>query len=622
MGLCLTSYAQTTPLETPKETEYPGIISTFEKLIQIDQNKYQKRYDALVKNGLVFNSTGTATNFELEPDFLNSVILHSDPGYLRLASTGKCRFYESILTDLLRSSEGKIRNILMTYADNGVVKSSTVNRKDFLSKIINQECPETQKNVAAFQIKTLDQTLKTLDFSIPSNEVQCKNTHINWLNNPKTPFLCQIHEYTKEARDGLGDIKDLPQRRAMAKIIESKLTLIQKDYIENLCKNLDNENAFCGEFLNVSFWNKIAGGYEPTSYIEDICNPILKSNKPSRAQYLSCLTRIKKENDLCLYPKGGNSGIRPQPNCDQISTALNHSSLKADYKDCPGQSDQMIATNMGRIVNYFSFGGIQIPEGPCSAVSALTTFNFNKSYENDESWQLEACYTDRLNEKEICKKAFIGSAENTPESYTRIVADILKATRGADNALTCQMEDSATYNPMLLKFKSGCYIIYKKEECFISQCKHKVIYNDREIKLVNLKGKVLFDYFPSSIQRERSSQSFLLTNDFKKKGKQLNSLNSMTTFLKKTGDRIIHGVGCAEDLLPTFFKTVAMNQCTPMPFVINGMVQENDKVVFVTRTAADNLEAPRLLSWSVIFSATKNYQGFQPLKLWTLYGLN
>ena len=233
MGACLFSYAQTSPLETPKETEYPGIISTFEKLIQIDTNKFQKRYDALVKNGMVFNSTETITNLELEPDFLNSVILHSTPGYLRLAGAGKCRFYESIMTDLLKSSEGKIKNVLMTYSENGVVKSSTVSRKDFLSKVINQECPETQKNIAAFQIKTLDQTFKSLDFTLPSNEVQCKNTHLLWLNNSKTPFLCQIHEYTKEAREGLGDIKDLVQRRAMAKIIESKLTLIQKDYIEN-----------------------------------------------------------------------------------------------------------------------------------------------------------------------------------------------------------------------------------------------------------------------------------------------------------------------------------------------------------------------------------------------------
>lgn len=621
MGSCLTSSAQTTPLQTPQQVDYPGIISTFEKLIQIDQNKYQKRYDVLVKNNLLFNSTGKGTNFELEPDFLNSVILNSDPGYLRLASTGKCRFYESIMTDLLRSSEGKIRNILMTYEDQGQIKSSIVSRKDFLTKVINQECPETQKNVAAFQIKTLDQTLKGLDFGIPSNEVQCKNIHINWLNNPKTPFLCQIHEYLKDARTGAGDIKDLQQRRAMAQIIESKLSLVQKDYIDNLCKNLDNEEAFCGEFLNVSFWNKIAGGYESTFYVEDVCDPLIKAEKPNRSQYLSCLARIKKESDLCLYPKGGNSGLRPRPNCDQISTALNHSSFKVDYKDCPGQSDQMIATNIGRIVNYFSFGGIANPKGPCSAVSSLTTLNFNKSYDNDESWQLEACYNDRLNEREVCKKTFIGGSDS-PESYTNVVADILKATRGADSTLTCEMIDSKQYNPLLLRFKSGCYIIYNKEECFISSCKHKVLYNDREISLISLKGKVLFDYFPSSIVKERTSQHYLLTHDFKKKGKALNTLNSMIAFLKKPGDRLIHGVGCAEDMLPSFFKTRVMNQCTPMPFIINGMIRENDNVIFVTRTAADNLEAPRLISWSTVYSSVKSYQSFQPLRLWSMYGLD
>jgi hypothetical protein len=97
---------------------------------------------------------------------------------------------------------------------------------------------------------------------------------------------------------------------------------------------------------------------------------------------------------------------------------------------------------------------------------------------------------------------------------------------------------------------------------------------------------------------------------------------SISSFFKKSKNGIIHGVGCAEDLLPSFFKSRAFNQCTPLPFIIDGMIKENDKTVFITRTAIDSLQAPRMVNWSLIFSAVKSYQRYHPLKLWTLYGLD
>lgn len=621
-GLCSFSFAQTAPLDTPKNTEYPGVIQTFEKLIQIDSDKYTKRVDALNRAGRVFSGSNTVTSLELEPDFLNSLILHSDPGYLRLASSDKCRFYETILTDLLRSSEGKIKNVLMTYVEKDQRQSAVISKKDFLAKVVNLECPETQKTISQFQIKTLEETLRGINFDIPSGLDQCRNIHVNWVNNPKTPFLCQIYEYVKEASAGGGDPKDLAQRRAVAKILENKQTLVQKDYIENLCTHLDDEEIFCEEFLNVSFWTKIAGGYEDKVYATDICAQMTNNANPSAPQYAACLARMKKEKDQCLYPAGRNSGLRPQPDCDQLSTALNFSSLKATYQDCPGNSDQMIATNMGRIITHFSQGNVSPSQGACSALSAGLTFQFNKNFDNDVNWRLEACYNDQINEREVCYKTFFGKYGNLPESYTNVVSNILQATRGAVNTTVCQMVDSADYNPLLLQYKSGCYIIYERDSCFISQCKHKVLYNDRTIDFITLKNRATLAYFPLNVRDERFSQQYLLTRDFKKSGKVMNNLSAITNYFKKSRSGIIHGVGCAEDLLPTFFKTQMLNQCTGMPFVINGVIKDKDKVVFVTRTAGDSVQAPRLISWSTIYSGVKSYQRQHPLKLWTMYALD
>lgn len=621
-GLCQFSLAQSTPLATPANTEYPGIIQTFEKLIKIDNDKFTLRKDALVKNGKMFQATDNVTSIDLNPDFLNSIILHSDPGYLRLAGTDKCRFYETILTDLVRSAEGKITNVLLNYVEKDTPQSAVMNRKDFLNRVVTKECPETQKMIASYQIKTLPDTLKKIDFEIPTGIDQCRNVHLNWLNNPNTAFLCQIHEYMKEARLGSGDPKDLEQRRAVARILDGKLSLIQKDYLNNLCNHLDDEDLFCEEFLNVSFWTRIAGGYKSRIYAEDICRGIYKTQGLSDPQYMECLARLKKEKDLCLYPAGRNSGLRPQPDCDLLSTALNLSAYNATFKDCPGNSGQMIMTNMGRIITHFNNGEAGQFEGSCSSHSAGITFNFNKTLDNDEVWDIETCYDSQSQGKEICSKTFLGKFANLPESYPLIVANILKRTRGADESVSCEMIDAADYNPLLLKYKVGCYIIYDREKCYQAQCQHRILYNDREINYIRFKGNGKLPYFPQTVRDERTSQHYLLTHDYKKTGRQLSSQAAMTGYFRRTKNGIVHGVGCAEDLLPTFFKAEALNQCSPLPFVLNGMIQENDKVIFVMRTAADSLQAPRLISWSMLFSAVKSYQRTHPIKTWTMYALD
>ena len=623
MGLCFSSFAQDLPLSAPTPVDYPGIIQTFEKLIQIDQGKFQNRSEYLLKNGKVFSDYGNIARIKIEDDFLNSVILHSDPGYIRLSAVDQCKFYETILTDLLKSAEGKIKTVLVNYTDKeGKSDSMLIPKKDFLSKVVLQECPNVQSMIDRYQIKNLDKTLKGINFEIPSGKESCENIHLSWLSNANTPYLCQIHEYMAEVRSGGGDAQDLAARKNVARILEKKFSALQKDYIGNLCTHLDDKDHFCEEFLNVSFWNKVASGSANRIYAEDICANLTGTAVVSDNQVKLCASRLKKENDLCLYPGGRSLGLVPQPECDILSLALNNSALRSDYKDCPSSSDQQAITNMGRILLNITREPLQPFGGQCSSIPTGITSDFNKRFDNDENWKLEACYEDKLSEKEVCYKTYFGSYGNQPEAYPRVVANILKLTRGASPNVNCQMVDSQDYNPLLLQYKSGCYIIYERNKCFLSQCKHKILYNDRTIDLIKIKNRMLVDYFPTSVKDERFSQHYLLTRDFKQNGRSLNNLSGINQFFKNSNKGIIHGIGCAEFILPSFFKLRSINQCTPLPFIIDGMIREGDKTVFTTRTAVDSLQAPRLISWSSIYSGVKSYQQLHPLKMWTMYGLD
>ncbi len=622
-GLCLSSsFAQTNPIQTPKATSYPGILEVFERLIQVDNTRFKKKTDLLTTTGKTLSDASTVSNLDLEPDFLNSLILHSDPGYLKLAGQGKCRFYDTLITDLLRTSEGRLKNVIVTYVTSkGARETSVLTKKDFLQKVVSIECPESMKMISAMSLKSLDATMKEVKFELPTGEDQCHSIHLSWLSNPKTPYLCQIHEYISEARTNSGDPSDLSQRKALARVLEQKINPINTEYLANICSHLDEEKLFCQDFLYVSFWNKIVNGQANRIYAEDICRKALKTQTISVPQLRECLARIKKESDICLYPLNATALV-PQMECDLLSTALNYSSFRSDYIDAPATSDQLGVTNMGRIILNVNKTPVRPFEGPPSVISAAETFIFNENFDNDEKWQVEACYDNMITNSEVCLQTVIGKYLGLRQSYTSVVEEILKRTRGADSKISCGMVSETEFNPLLLKFKSGCHIVYNPTYCQITRCPHKIFYNDRPITHIRLKSNLSLDYFPLNIPGERTSQHYLLSNDFRRNARNLSNLSSINAFFKKSRKGVIHGIGCAEELLPTFFKVRTMNQCSPLPFVIDGIIKQDDKTVMVMRTAIDSLQAPRLVSWSNIFSGVKSYQLLHPMRLWTMYGLD
>jgi hypothetical protein len=626
LGLCLSSplHSQTAPLQTPAQTAYPGILQSFEKLIEIDQQKFRRKLDQLTRAGRVFNNVAGVTSIDLDPDFMNSVILHSPAGYLRLASVDKCRFYDTVLADLLRSAEGRIQNLVITYLNrNGDRETALVPKRDLLARIVTQECPQSQNLINEFQVRNLDEVFRRTNFELPSGEQQCRNVHAAWLANPRTPYLCQIHEYLKDAGTGQGNPQDLAQRQAVARVVAQKLNPTQRDYLENLCQHLDDEQLFCDEFLNVSFWGKVANNFADKIFAEDICRRAERTAQLTDPQLKQCLVRMKRENDLCLYGQDGD-GLAPRMECDRLSLALNHSSLRSNYRDCAGASDQLGVTNLARILlSAISPRPVIKPfEGPCSVVSAGEAFAFNQRFDNDDKWRLEACFFDKILERDVCQQTFFGRYGDLPQSYSAVVADILRRSRGATQNERCEMVPTADYNPTLLRYKSGCFIVFDPAQCHISRCEHRIFYNDRPVDHIKLRNTVAFDYFASTVRDEKFSQHYLLAVDLKLKSSSVNTLSRISSFFQKTKKGVVHGVGCAEELLPSFFQARQMNHCTPVPFIIDGMVRQEDKTVFVTRTALDSLQAPRLVSWSNLFSAVTTYQRLQPLKLWTLYGLD
>ncbi len=107
----------------------------------------------------------------------------------------------------------------------------------------------------------------------------------------------------------------------------------------------------------------------------------------------------------------------------------------------------------------------------------------------------------------------------------------------------------------------------------------------------------------------------------KLQSRPIKNLTDLTFYLDKINGSIIHGVGCAEDLLPEYFSRFTLNACRPLPFIIDGHVMKNKTTFLVFRSAIEDIHTPRLISWANVFSAVSAYQQLQPLNIWTLNGL-
>lgn len=611
-------HAQNTPLAAPQEVKYPGIYESFETLVGVDQEKIQRKKNLLSKNPKSLSNVKDLTQIDIDVDFLNSVILNSKSSYLHLAARNRCSFYDSILTDLLQTSEGKVDRLFVVYQNKaGDTESGLVTRDDFINNVIFRECPDSKTLVGQFQIKTLDSTIKETNFGSIGGQEQCLSTHYAWEQDPKSPYYCQVYEVV-EAASRPGAVQ---QKVAVANIIRKKFTDDQFDFLTRFCRNADNSKKFCDESTKRSFWSKLSDLNQVSLYLKDICTNFLGKPNWSMAVARECLRKLRDDPSGCLYGNKIESGLAPHQNCQHMSLALNTSTLRSDYEDCPGRSDHQTVTNVARLIHHLDKSPTFDVVGSCSALSGGLFYNYNKLYDNEDIWNAALCYDDKPKNKEVCLPMMMGDYAQSPISLNKVMGELLYRTKGAPSNTTCKTATKAEYNPNLLSYKDGCFIVSNPQNCGLTQCDFNVYYNERPVTNFKIKNVLTLDYFPTSAITEKTSQVFTLGKPPGRKVVTINSLTQLKDYYKIYPGMILHGVGCAEDLLPSFFRKTSFNQCQPLPFILDGFVVSGDKITFSTRTALDDLQAPRLVSWGNIYSSLKSYQTYQPQRLWTLHAI-
>lgn len=596
-----------------QESNVPGIIESFERLLDLHKDQYQKNKSQIQSNLKMVSNLSNLENVKLDPQYVKSLILHSDDRFLKLAQRDECRFLSSIETNLLKTSEGNIDNILINYKNKeGATESSLMLKDDFFEQIYKKKCLNNREYSILFSETNAQKTIEGIKFTIPKTPAECSLIHEEWMNNPFTPYLCRIQQVFKK-----------PSLKKQAEFYSARIPLVNRIYLDNLCNSLSNPATFCSSYLKSDVWSKILNSEMPDYKMSYKCQQMYnKKDKLTPLEMKNCASKLATSTSFC--ETRGNQDFPanfPLQNCENISEALNKSKLVTNYHDCPGNIDNEGLTNIHRIVNHFDPRTIVSNKDNCAGEASYTSAKLYLDIKRESNWPLKICYMNQIERKEACTTYIPGSRDDEPLSENQVVGRILYQQKGASPKTTCRIVDSKTYNPLRSDFKAGCFIVYSAENCTTLLCEKKVIWEDKVQSDIRYIGVPTFDYFPTAYMNERYSFTSLLNEVKGTQTRMIRNLTDAKYFLDKVPTGIIHGIGCAEDLMPEQFQRTAINQCRPMPFILDGNVVKNGETLLVSRLAIDDIHTPRFLLWPNIFNAVSAYQDLHPLNTWTLYGI-
>lgn len=606
-----------------------GFYSNFERLIEIQESNYTKKMEKLAGEPSELNDLLDPDKADLDPDFISSMIFHTPSRYASLGGADRCGLYDLILSNLARGPEGELQNFIVRYqTKEGVLKTVATDRKRFFQKVAFKQCPNVEKFQQYFNIKNLPNTLKTINLEAPTSEKACAEVHKRFTLDPKTPYLCYLSEQIKSIptleaktrstpRSQYRKLQRVKRELKIAKVYEELLNPNSVDYLDSLCRNIESSKAFCDGFFNASFWRRVVNKEKPRQFLENSCQELIGKTELTDKNYSDCARKIEREPALCRFLGSDEGILTPKPDCESLSSTLNLSRLKADYNDCPGKTANAGVVNISRIINHFSKQ--DPPESEfCHASTTAVFANFTQEMTDGRFWNVSLCYEDKITNKEVCLPTVNGDLKESELSLPTVVEKILRKTTSFGADQKCGLVSAPNYRPELLDFKSGCFIIIDKDECFGTSCEYRILVDQREVDHIKPKSGTQFDYFPKDFANENFAQIKLLEQKFKLRSARVINVSSLKRALDENKNGLVHGVACAEDLFPEHFSKRSFNQCAPLPFIIDGYKTKRGLYSVSLRSAYDSIHAPRLVPWSHLFSALKDYQRLHPLNTWGL----
>ncbi len=590
----------------------PGVIESFERILKIQNTQFESYKNQVQPNLQILSNFSGLKDVEIEYDYIKAILFNSDDSLLTLARQNECFFIAALENRLITPHAEETENIYINYKDkNNQLQKAKVPLPVYISEIYKKKCITNKEKSVLYNDSNVRKTVGDFNFAIPKDSASCQKIYQTWLTSLDTAYLCGINNKLRKGS------------KVEIAFYTENIQLDKRVYLQNLCSSLNNETKFCSSYLKDDVWTKIVNHAQPLYKMSFKCEDMYGKSPLNDQEIKNCASKLNADVNFCV--NHGNSKFPsyfPLPNCKEISNALNVSKLQTNYQDCPGLIDNEGITNVHRIVNHFNPSNVISTTAACQGEAFYSLARLTKDTENERQWPLEICYLNRVINKKECVKYIPGTRPEVSNNEIKIISNVIYKYKGGTKDTQCKIVDSKLYNPFRTEFKVGCFILIDLKSCSSLKCDKKVIWDSKVQEDIEFRGEPLFEYYATNYLQDNLSLTSLISEVNKIKVKNILNLTQLRNHLDLGPNSIIHGTGCAEDIMPELYIRRAMNQCSPLPFIIDGYLKDGDQNKVVVRLSTDDLHSPRILYWTRIFNAVTAYQQLQPLKTWTLNGLS
>lgn len=606
-----------------------GLLESFEEKLNVYREDINKKILNPPSDVLTRQVFKDEEKIELSTRQINTILLYSPEYYKELYYTNTCSIYTLLKNRLIHINGSPLINVEAKITNGSEESTAIVPIDAFLAHYYKSSCRLSFKQSRVFEQGLLANSFKKLTPKFPTSELQCLDQFNSLSSNINIDHICsapftvdlaaKMETKLSDNNLGLRERSYINSLRREAKKYTSEIKEKDLLYFRNFCSNLNRKENFCGNFSKQDFWGLISNKQRTQSYITSRCQHIFKKSPLSEVEYLRCIKLLRDKPEICEI-KGPRDGsvLYPMPNCEKISEALTISRLKNNFNDCPKFIGNHAITNGARVIKHFATNDIK--SNDCIFPSYEKIYGLYLESKEEDKWPLKICYKNNDDVKN-CLPYIPGNSKDNYSALNMVVANMLFQTKVVSNRIKCQEVPKKKYNPLRIKYKSGCWIVPEEVACRTVSCKYKIMLDNRSIKDIWSEGQLNFDYFKTKYNSTDTAIHDRIINLLRLKEQEINSLSSLKFFLDKKKSGIIHGVGCGEDLYPSHYLSNKIGICTPIPFIVDGHKEINNNTYLSFRGAIDDVTSPRLMLWANVFTALSRYSTLGPLKTWEFYGI-
>ena len=605
--------------------EEVGLFERFNDIIQSQDKAFAKLEAEAENNSFAVGDLKSFEDITLNTTFINFLMLNTPLRYQHFLTRDECSIYDLMITDLIELPERYRSTVFFDYIDKkGNVKTTSLPKSRFFKELVSQKCPGVIKISRNFDTANLSMTLKNLSMKFPQNKPLCEQYFEKFRKDVTSPYLCHLVENIEKLPRWEAQARSISNKNKIAfrRELQTKIARAQKykevltpeafEKINKTCSYLDNIKIGCNEIFLDNYWTYL--------YREKSSSPIMKTYCADKIN-AKCLANLSKETYYCTEMIHKSNALTPAPTCKELQKTIKNSRLKMEYSDCPGKVGLESAVTFSRILKHFGFYQNDTIKD-CSMNGIDPTAAFLKEFTELDQWNLQICYDDKINRKEVCQPVIFGELGDRDYSLSHVIGKVANKLRGYNYQETpCEIVDEEDYKPALLKFKNGCFIIKEKRYCRATNCNFKVIISERIFDNYTVKNNLKLNLFPFNYVKEKESLIKLLENNKKIKVDSIPNVTRFKSVFEAHPDAIFVGEGCIEDLYPIKYKRMRANQCRPVSFIVDYIYEAKGTFAMQIRTALDHVHAPRIVPWFYVFSSLKEYQLAHPINLWSFRAL-